>query len=437
MGAFCSFPMKKMVIGNANRFTPTLLRRYNVIDHLMNYECKDKNDEKLILLNYYLNKYKRDIEMNIEKKPHPHTISYDKLPTDKKINICIKTDDHVTPVSIDFSNEDKHLYLCRHYLVELNENIGTLKHLEIVQACCNYLSSIPVSIKHLYNLKVLVLSKNRLTEIPKDIGWCSNLRELDVSRNMIKTLPKSLIALKYLSLLHIQHNEFEELPSFIGSLTSLKILNISNNKLTHIHFNILKLPFLNTLTYSGNKFDYSFKSSITEVGKLTLKETTAREIIRYCQSIERNICKTTRKYLLSVNECSFCKGPYFDHYFVIKSYHEHEGNIVPIQYEMCIKHYKDHKERLRTLFTFMDHTGPIGLAKFDINSVIELFEPMCFDNKQKLFLTQDYNENVKRLPLICLSAWDTILDQNSNNKSLSNNVKESETDKLFEFIKKK
>lgn len=306
-------------------------------------------------------------------------------------------------LTVTLAPEEKQVYLCRSYLTELSDSIAELGDVSVFQTCCNYLRYIPSSIGQLKNLKMLILSRNRLVELPDELGLCRELRELDVSFNALKRLPRALAGLRNLNTLHIAGNQLMEIPAFLGKLTSLKYLSIGSNPIKFIPLEIFKLPFLLNLIVDNVTFSHS--TSCVEVGTLTLREIAARHIIKNNLKIHRDLSVSLREYLMSVQECAFCNGPFFDNYIEITDMHTFEALRYPVSYKMCCRHYSRHEDRLRALFEDNLATMPMALKHDQMPSITELFEPYCLSSALQKYLEDGHGSGDSMVPLISLAKY--------------------------------
>lgn len=412
MGSTISMVKRTYMIGRSNRNAPTLYRAYNCYDHLFPYELdKESENAGSIRLKAALESFNSLVSRRL-KIPHQRCLQNEEVETykntinpEKVLYKMLTSSPEARDVNIEVSPDEKQIYLCRNYIIELNEEISELNNITVFQTCCNYLKYIPYGIGRLNNLKMLIISRNRLIELPDEIAMCKELREIDVSFNLIKKLPKSIAGLKKLNTLHLSANRFEELPSFLGKLNSLKYLNVSHNPLKSIPLEIFKLPFLLSLTADG--CDFQILSSFDEVGSVTLKETIARRIIKNNLRVRRNMPLEMREYLMKVQECSFCGGPFFEHYIEVHDRHNFEGEIFPVNYRLCFKHYNGHAERLQTLFEKNLATYPARLLQENMPTVTELFEPFCFDELQRRTMEDGIGTSTELIPLISLAMYNT------------------------------
>lgn len=414
MGTGLSLPKETVVVGKTNRNAPNLYRFHDVPDHLYPYEAK-KNKTKFpdIELALALEAFNAIVTCKLSTEEPPQRLTKNEVEIFKKILNPVKTLQNALITSgdtkelkMEISAEDKQIYLCRSYLVELNEIVCKHKSITILQICCNYLRYLPYGIGQLRGLKMLVVSRNRITEIPDEIGLCKELREIDMSHNLIKKLPKSLVCLKRLNTLQLANNLLTEVPTFLGKVQSLKYLNLSNNKIKSIPLEIFKLPFLLSLNCAGCSLNLKNRKIFEIKGKMTLLETAARNIIRKNLPLRRNVSMPLIDYIIDAQECTFCGGPFFEYYVDVEDLHIFESEVYPIHYKMCSLHYKKHEDRLSTLFERTMPTFPIKIFEENLPSVCELFEPHIYD-EEALQNGMANAELTGMIPLVCLAGYNT------------------------------
>lgn len=426
MGSAISMVRKTYVIGRSNQNAPSLYRKHNCYDHLFPYEPvrsqSDNTDIKLaVMLEAFgsLMCHKLNIEDQTSTVSAEETEQYKRvIGADKILQRLLVASPEAQDVRIELVTGEKQVYLCRNYIIELNEDIGNLEGITVFQTCCNYLKYLPYSIGQLRSLKMLIVSRNRLVELPDEIGLCKELREIDISFNLLRQLPRAIIGLKKLNTLHIAGNYFDELPSFIGKLYSLKYLSVGHNPLSSIPLEVFKLPFL--LSLSCENCNFVTRKSFREIGSPTLQELVARHVVKNNLPIRRDAPVCNKDYFLRVQECSFCGGPFFDSYIEIEDVHTFELNAYPVRYRMCCRHYKNHEERLRTLFEKNMSTFPTRLLQDSMPSVTELFEPLCFNESQLRRMSEGLNGNGPTMPLICLAKHNTCFFKRFNIDRLLN-----------------
>ena len=414
MGNTASLPTKPIEIARINRNVPEIYRENNLFDHLHINNVTENKIDKTNLLEFHLEKFNNNF-MYFVLKHSIKDLDFTKVEklrelTDKdyKVSKILHNHEDTKEVVVAPENSEKHIYMCRHFVTSLNENIGFLQQTQVLQVCCNYLTKIPRSIKHLKGLKMLILTKNRIKELPEELGCCTELRELDLSHNLIEKIPNSIASLKTLNVLHLSHNKLKTLNNAIGKLSSLKSLFLERNQLTHLPLEVLKLPFLTQLITEGNILKENLISSIKQIGDYTLYEECSRQIIRNNMHIPCNLTKKNKDFLISVKECSFCGGPYFSNYFEVEAMHEFDGLMYPVKYSLCSKHYETHEKRIQALFA-SDHkiTKPIKLLEAKLPSVTEIFEPFCHSEDLIDRVKGSFEVENSEMPLICLSLYNS------------------------------
>lgn len=407
MGTGMSFPKDDLVIAKRNRNAEEIHKAYcaNSQFPISNMKYKD------IELALNLDSYNKFITYKLGIESHKKNLTSSEIGVLKSLinplknlHLSLLNDENTEEYRVDSSTNENRLYLCGCKLIEISPNLYKFHSLTILQTCCNYLKFLPYGISQLKNLRILGLSKNQLSSIPWEIGFLKELRELDLANNKLTKLPKSLACLKRLNTLKIEGNLFTEIPSFLGKIQSLKLLNLSFNKIDSIPFEIFKLPFLMSLNTTGCGLKVRTRKKFESISKLTLKETAARNLIRKNQRVDKNITNTAIKYLIEVQECCFCGGPFFEHYVYVEDNHTYESEIFPIHYKMCSIHYTNHEERITTLFERSLKTFPNKLFEENLPPVDELFEPCSYDIAT-LESSYKYESADSKVPLVCIAIF--------------------------------
>ncbi|KAH9411723.1 hypothetical protein HK407_04g08340 [Ordospora pajunii] len=410
MGNVSSNVSKSPVVARSNSSAPGVLRLYNLGDHIFPYKVSHGTEVyPSIHLATKINEVERLISKHLLLSPRLEEITsrevdiyYNIVNRDSIADDILAKSDQTTPLHYNAAEDGNQMYMCRQFVVELTEEIADAKDLRILQACCNYLTRIPRQIGALINLKVLVLSKNRIRSLPDDIGLLRSLKELNLSQNMLSDLPRGTSSLKILNALHIDNNMFTVLPTVIGRLHGLKYLNVSNNRIQSIPLEILKLPFLIELMSSSCDFDA--RDIVECVGSPTLKETCSRHLIRNNLNVYRDIDGPLARYILSVQECSFCGGPFFEQYYLHRSMQVFDSERLPVVYKICSRHYSKHEDRIAALFLGPLRTYPERLIRENMPFVSELFNSFGYSTEQTSVLEQGLNNTSSiTMPLICLS----------------------------------
>lgn len=74
-------------------------------------------------------------------------------------------------------------------LLHLNDRIGQLIGLEVLDLSCNLLTELPETLGNLSNLRLLQLADNRLGHLPASLANLKRLHGLDVRENPLRSLP--------------------------------------------------------------------------------------------------------------------------------------------------------------------------------------------------------------------------------------------------------
>lgn len=417
MGISQSVPCGKIYIGKSNVSAPGVLRLYNLTDNVFPYRIAEDMDKfPSVHLDSRMARMESKIRTSLNLSPRDLNISpeeeeiynniYRREATARKI---ILNGNKTHDLFYNPEEDKNQIYLCRQFVIELDDNIGKIKDLRILQACCNYITRIPPSIGMLKNLKVLILSRNRIKRLPDEIGGLINLREVNLSHNFLEDLPETMISLKLLNALHIDNNHFKKIPNLVVSLRSLKYLNISNNPVSEIPFRIFKLPFLIELTAESCPF--KFEESIERFENISLKEICSRHLLRQNLEVYKRTDIPLAKYLFSVEECCFCGGPLFESYYLIRTRHSFEGREYPVVYKMCESHYTNHRARLVTLYKNIHKTFPFNLIVKEMTSISDLFNKqtggdpsygkfILFNKKMALSTLSKYDSLSKIKPVV-------------------------------------
>lgn len=406
---------KPPVIAKSNPSSPGVLRLYNLKDHVFPYRVSQEVDSyPSVHLATAIDGFEKLISEHLSLSPRIPEITKKEVDTyhnvinrEEMARNILTNGERTGMIHYNFAENRGQLYMCRQFVVEITEDIGEIEDLRILQACCNYLTTLPHRIGCLSNLRVLVLSKNRIQKLPNELGMLKNLRELNLSQNLLSELPNGISSLKALNALHIDSNLFTSLPHIIGRLHGLKYLNISNNRINNIPLEILKLPFLIELTTTS--CDFIAENKVEYFGQNTLKETCSRHLIRNNLDVHRDMDKTLVKYLLSVEECSFCGGPLFERYNLHRSTQIFDSERLPVIYKLCTNHYTMHEDRIAALFSKPLETYPHNLIRSNMPLVGELFNHLSYNEAQNRILNKGWNNNKSnKIPLICLSRYNSI-----------------------------
>ncbi|KNE68071.1 hypothetical protein AMAG_13243 [Allomyces macrogynus ATCC 38327] len=304
--------------------------------------------------------------------------------------------------------------LCSENLVDLTPAIGLLVEADVLQGCCNRLSSIPRELGFLQNLTVLSLARNSLTEFPLPILQLRRLAELDLSDNQISGIPSAIGTMSSLLSLALAKNNIAYLPASLGELTQLVVLDVEFNplralpssivSLAHIkHFRIDGCPFWwpmvagpelpptrrhtllseprQDLHVDHDRIDHDDVPGIADAAMearalaadvdaldlpkyvsedtktwprvLPLRELAARALVKSGAVV--NVADVPAWLLVSYRACTFCGGPYFDvcarRYRSVTRPGPGGLKVITVEDRLCVPHWNDEQERVAAMFT--------------------------------------------------------------------------------------
>ncbi|RKP25850.1 hypothetical protein SYNPS1DRAFT_15063, partial [Syncephalis pseudoplumigaleata] len=218
-----------------------------------------------------------------------------------------------------------------------------MQSLVCLQLCCNQLRSLPPEIGHLTGLRTLDLSGNQLRRLPETIGHLTQLTVLRVSRNRLQALPRSIGRLEHLERLAIDRNRLRELPSEVGQLKRLGWMDVRwNTELAALPAELIRLAFLRRLRTTGCPLQRRRPPS--------LRELTARTIIRHQIPLPARLPASLKRYLSSATQCTECNGPFFEHVHRRRRLFMKQYREIWLEYRLCSPHWATDRERIACLF---------------------------------------------------------------------------------------
>jgi len=134
----------------------------------------------------------------------------------------------------------------------LPEEIGLLRHLDVLDLQTNCIHFLPGPFDNLIGLKELYLSSNFLEAFPHELYGFSSLTRLDIGHNRLSRVGKTLGTLKCLSHLSLAHNILTTIPPEVGKLQLLRTLDLNNNKIASLPPQIGKCKCLQHLDMDNN-----------------------------------------------------------------------------------------------------------------------------------------------------------------------------------------
>lgn len=198
----------------------------------------------------------------------------------------------ILPESFSELKSLERLYLSDNELYALPKSIGNFKSLEVLMLEKNRLSELPESIGGLQSLEELYLEENQLTTLPESIGNLKSLKSLKLTGNPLKSLPNSIIKLESLIGLELSECQLKKLPESIGKLKSLQMLGLKGNELLSLPESIGKIEKMRGLDLRENQLK-SLPESIGDFKWLIVLELQGNQLKSLPESI-KNLTKLER-----------------------------------------------------------------------------------------------------------------------------------------------
>ncbi|XP_071507506.1 uncharacterized protein [Diadema antillarum] len=168
-----------------------------------------------------------------------------------------------------------------------SKSFGNLRHLKLLNLNNNKLKSLPTFMNKFINLEFLSVDGNQLTSLPGEICALSHMIELHAANNQLTSLPMELGFLVKLRKFHVQKNRIKELPEGMGKLMNLEVIDVAANELRIFPTELHKLPLKELYCEENPLLDKIPVQSIQEDEVLTLKEITARYIMKQLKDRRR------------------------------------------------------------------------------------------------------------------------------------------------------
>ncbi|KAJ1724457.1 hypothetical protein LPJ53_001298 [Coemansia erecta] len=111
---------------------------------------------------------------------------------------------------------------------------------------------LPGIAKYVANITSLIVSNNSLIELPDEIGHLRQLQIIDVSNNELETLPATIAYCRNLRVVYARSNKLSTLPSSIRHLHGLTKVDLYNNRIDSVPPCLWRLPILESLDLSHN-----------------------------------------------------------------------------------------------------------------------------------------------------------------------------------------
>jgi len=298
---------------------------------------------------------------------------------------------------------------------------GLGKYLREINLSCNELTDIQELFLALrdhdfsHQISNLNLSSNKFSSLSLD--FFPNLLELDLKNNNLQVLPKSITNLSRLELLDVSNNQLISLPNDISKMEALVTLELNNNKLTCLPAAISKLKHLRTLSLEDCPLIAEAPPQTKPSSLPSLRELSARVLVRHGIPVSKNsIPVEVSNYLESVNTCTFCNGPYFEHFttryrFVTKGVY-----YLALEHSLCTNHWDSEKKRILSIFLPSPSTAPQKLPSLSsTSSPILSTSPPNFPRLRKPSLPRtsiEYSSSPRSL--ISIGEYKSMSRNNSN-----------------------
>ena len=184
---------------------------------------------------------------------------------------------------------------------------------------CNH-QQLPIEIECLaLSLTDLSISNTTISHLPEQIGKLKHLQVLKLSNIGLTTLPDSIGDLSSLEDLDLSNNALTTLPDSIGDLSLLKILDLSNNNLAGLPNTIQKLRLLQHIILVKNPNLHSIQplNGLPSLSILNARHCSIENLPRDLpQLIDLYMSNNTLKLLIGIetlgNGTSNKKSFYFD-----------------------------------------------------------------------------------------------------------------------------
>ena len=148
----------------------------------------------------------------------------------------------------------KELILTGNGLLTIEEDIGELRQLQLLDLSQNKLIALPPALGRLQNLTVLRAAFNRITSLCDEVCSLKNLRELEIHNNLLASIPPSFSELTQLQILHASCNSLsnQSLTTIVTCGANLQELYMANNCITALPLQLSEQCKLKRLVIGGN-----------------------------------------------------------------------------------------------------------------------------------------------------------------------------------------
>lgn len=240
------------------------------------------------------------------------------------------------------------LDLSHNKLICISPAVAKLKQLHYLDIGSNKLKVLCDDLFRLIHLKYLSVKHNPLHTLPGAIGNLVQLVELDARSCDLTSLPVTIGHCTSLVSLNLDDNRLRNIPPQIGHLCHIGTLSVMNNQLQFLPSMCTFLPDTVTLRVDGNPllshaeasfFEESIKPFHCEFP--SLKELTAREIVKKNIPNTHTLPATLQNMLTSASYCFRCGGPVIEYFSgKIEFWHLMFGSVdeIPLYQQLCSPH---------------------------------------------------------------------------------------------------
>jgi len=290
--------------------------------------------------------------------------------------------------------------LAQQNLISLTDAFGLAASLRTLVLSRNLLTDLPASLGSLIQLKHLDLSHNKFATIPDCISSLTNLVEFRAADNCLTEFPAAILSLRNLETLDLSSNaQLSELSPETGHFSNLVNLRLQKTAITVLPSEIALLKFLRHV----NLDDCPLLTELPELSTLkkrtvpTLKELASRVVLRHQLPYkEAVIPQEVTSYLATSHACSFCSGPFFEHYE--KRYKVvHKGSYqVALEFRLCSLHWNEEKDHILALFRPLPATSPSKLEQEKLNQISLSYKQACYPHAASSAQSEVVTQNKKK-----------------------------------------
>ncbi|CAG2203780.1 Leucine-rich repeat-containing protein 69 [Mytilus edulis] len=260
------------------------------------------------------------------------------------------------PEVLEYLTMLEKLHLFNNNLKNLNPKVLThLRNLTFLNINNNQLKTFPPEICRLSSLQHLSCTNNQLTELPVEMCALIRLEEFHVAGNQLTSLPLEFGFLVNLEKLYLQKNKIRELPEIqnlsteFGKCYKLRTLDIAANELRIFPTELASLPLKELFCEANPLLQHIPVHSVQEEEVLSLKEMTARYVMRELKDRWSYLRKAIRHYpqikdmLAQASKCAVCGESFLNTWLECVRFVDAQGDLklnnlnglVPVRALLC------------------------------------------------------------------------------------------------------